>query len=171
MEKRLTKGEKEFKFFNTNMRAYGPRHTLVVVYTYGCYLLDWKRDSAENGLGLAAGGRLKGLAVAAGGGRGGANIGGGNGCAEGCMGWVAGRGTGGGVGRGTDAAGDNCCPLELKDNKTKKNKKKQKMLKRIYELGRGSFINGLSTYNVKRSTSMNAHKYLDKIHTNMEYKW
>lgn len=27
---------------------------------------------------------------------------------------MAGSGTGGGVGRGTDAAGDNCCPLELK---------------------------------------------------------
>lgn len=26
---------------------------------------------------------------------------------------MAGSGTGGGVGRGTDAAGDNCCPLEL----------------------------------------------------------
>lgn len=129
-EKANQRGEKiqifQHKTNHTNMGAYGPRHTLVVVYTYGCYLLDWKRDSAENGLGLAAGGRLKGLAVAAGGGRGGANIGGGNGCAEGCMGWVAGRGTGGGVGRGTDAAGDNCCPLELKDNKTKKNKKNRK---------------------------------------------
>jgi len=72
---------------------------------------------------LAAGGRLRGLAVAAGGGRGGANIGGGNGCAEGCIGWVAGRGTGGGVGLGTDAAGDNCCPLELEEKKQTKNKK------------------------------------------------
>jgi hypothetical protein len=50
------------------------------------YLLDWKRDSAEKGLGLAAGGRLKGLAVAAEGGSGGANIGGGNGCVVGCRG-------------------------------------------------------------------------------------
>jgi hypothetical protein len=97
------------------------KHTQQKVM-YDCYLLDWKRDSAENGLGLAAGGRLKGLAVAAGGGRGGANIGGGKACAEGCIGWVAGRGTGGGVGRGTDAAGDNCCPLELEEKKQKKNK-------------------------------------------------
>ena len=78
-----------------------------------CYLLDWNRDSAEKGLGFAEGGRLKGLAVAAGGGRGGANIGGGNACVVGCKGCVAGSGTGGGVGLGTDAAGDSCGPLEL----------------------------------------------------------
>jgi len=131
-EKRITKQEKEPQFFSARHKShkYGciwattasMIHTLLL-HTYECYLLDWKRDSAENGLGLAAGGRLRGLAVAAGGGRGGANIGGGNGCAEGCIGWVAGRGTGGGVGLGTDAAGDNCCPLELEEKKKNKNKK------------------------------------------------
>lgn len=63
---------------------------------------------------MPAGGRFNGLAVAAGGGRGGgANIGGGKECVVGCRGCVAGRGTGGGVGRGTDAAGDSCGPLVL----------------------------------------------------------
>jgi len=96
-----------------NVRSCDARNLLSSSRRNRSAWFDWKRDSAENGLGLAAGGRLRGLAVAAGGGRGGANIGGGNGCAEGCIGWVAGRGTGGGVGLGTDAAGDNCCPLEL----------------------------------------------------------
>lgn len=66
------------------------------------YLLDWNNDSAEKGLGFGTGlvGNPSGLAVdtAGGGNGGGANIGAGNGC-------MLARG---GVGLGTDVAGDSC---------------------------------------------------------------
>jgi hypothetical protein len=43
---------------------------------------------------------------------------------------VAGSGTGGGVGRGTDAAGDSCGPLELKNrNQHKENHTGNKQFK------------------------------------------
>lgn len=70
-------------------------------------LLDWKSDSAENGLGLVVGGgkfgiEVCGLELETGGGKGAANMGGG----KLCMFMVAG---GGGVGLGTvvAVAGDN----------------------------------------------------------------